>query len=151
MTLRISIVIGKNAVPAELADTPEAKKVWDKLPLESAYSTWGDEIYFPIPVALAYRNMVETVSVGDIAYWPPGKAFCIFYGMTVSSRGIVRPASAVIPLGRITGDAAGFRKRPVPRELSVWKKPNRAGWETHGFRWAAQGNGNERSKAVDGS
>ena len=111
MPQKISIVIGKTAVPAELADTREAKTVYDKLPIESSYSTWGDEIYFPIPVSLSSKTMVETVSLGDIAYWPPGKAFCIFYGRTpVSTTTAIRPASAVIPLGKVTGDPAVFKK-----------------------------------------
>ncbi len=111
MPLKISIVLGKTAVPAELTDTQEAKKVYDKLPIESSYSTWGDEIYFPIPVSLSSSTMVETVSLGDIAYWPPGKSFCIFYGKTpVSTANAIRPASAVIPLGKVVGDPAVFKK-----------------------------------------
>jgi len=107
----ISIVIGNTAVPAELDDTQAGKAVFDTLPFESDFATWGDEIYFTIPVSLTSPDTVETVSLGDIAYWPPGKAFCIFYGMTpVSVGNVIRPASAVIPLGKVTGDPAVFKK-----------------------------------------
>ncbi|MFC1485943.1 cyclophilin-like fold protein [Candidatus Latescibacterota bacterium] len=111
MPHNISIVIGNTAVPAELDDTPSGKAVFDRLPIESDFATWGDEIYFTIPVSLSSPDMVEAVSLGDLAYWPPGKAFCIFYGMTPTSTGnVIRPASAVIPLGKVTGDPAVFKK-----------------------------------------
>ncbi|MFC1485850.1 cyclophilin-like fold protein [Candidatus Latescibacterota bacterium] len=111
MPYNISIVIGNTAIPAELENNPWGEKVFDKLPLESDFETWGNEIYFTIPVSLSSPDMVEEVSLGDIAYWPPGKAFCIFYGMTpVSTGGVIRPASAVIPLGKVIGDPTVFIK-----------------------------------------
>lgn len=58
------------------------------------------------------ENPVETVAMGDIAYWPPGQALCLFFGPTPASRGPteIRPASAVTPVGRILGDPKLFAK-----------------------------------------
>ena len=54
---------------------------------------------------------METVALGDLGYWPPGKAFCIFFGPTPMSRGDeIRPASAVTVVGRVSGDARAFKK-----------------------------------------
>ena len=110
MAREIQITVGDVILEAELNDSETAQKVWDALPIESAYNTWGDEIYFEIPVSAGPENGVETVDLGDLAYWPPGKAFCIFYGKTPASRGDeIRPASKVNPLGRIHGDVTVLR------------------------------------------
>ena len=106
----IQITVGDVVLDAELNDSETASLVWDALPIESGYNTWGDEIYFAIPVSAGPENGVETVEIGDLAYWPPGKAFCIFFGRTPASRdGEIRPASAVNPLGRIHGDVEALK------------------------------------------
>jgi uncharacterized protein len=88
-----------------------AQAVWDALPLSVPGDTWGDEIYFGIPVKAKAENPCETVEMGDLAYWPPGSAFCIFFGPTPASRGAeIRPASPVNVFGRVTGDPTVFKK-----------------------------------------
>jgi len=82
MSKRISIRTGSLAVEAELIDNRTSSIIWESLPLESVVNTWGQEIYFSIPVTVDLENGQEIVSVGDIAYWPPGKAFCVFFGPT---------------------------------------------------------------------
>ncbi|MBS3764122.1 MAG: cyclophilin-like fold protein [Candidatus Brocadiia bacterium] len=79
------------------------RKILKALPIEAAANTWGDEIYFPIPVHMQAENVVETVSVGDLAYWPQGEAFCIFYGKTPMSQSEeeIVPASPVNPIGTV--------------------------------------------------
>jgi hypothetical protein len=73
--------------------------------------TWGDEVYFAIPVTAKPESSRETVEPGDLGYWPPGSAFCIFFGPTPASCGAeIRPASAVNVFGRIRGDATVFKK-----------------------------------------
>lgn len=76
----------------------------DALPIEEFSNTWGDEIYFAIPVEVRRENAVSTVSVGDMAYWPEGHAFCIFYGKTPMSQNDdeIIPASPVNPVGTIS-------------------------------------------------
>ena len=110
MPKEIQIKVGDVVLDAELNDSQTADLVWDALPIESGYNTWGDEIYFAIPVSTGLENGVETVELGDLAYWPPGKAFCIFYGQTPASSGDeIRPASAVNPLGKVHGDVTALK------------------------------------------
>ena len=93
-------------------ENPEtAKAIYEALPIEARASTWGDEIYFSIPVDIKSENSKEVVELGDLAYWPPGNAFCIFFGKTPASRGNeIRPASAVNVFGKIEGDPKVFQK-----------------------------------------
>ena len=110
MPNRITIKVGDVALDAELNDTKTAGMIWNALPIESAYNTWGDEIYFSIPVEAGEENGVEVVDVGDLGYWPPGHAFCIFYGRTPASQGDeIRPASPVNPIGKVLGDVTTLK------------------------------------------
>ena len=88
-----------------LNETPTAGRVWDALPIEASGSTWGDEIYFRIPVQHREDDAQETVKMGDIGYWPPGQALCLFFGPTPMSTGDeIRPASPVNVIGRMEGE-----------------------------------------------
>jgi hypothetical protein len=93
-------------------ENPEtAKAIIEAFPIEARANTWGDEIYFSIPVDIKSENSKEIVDLGDLAYWPPGNAFCIFFGKTPASRGNeIRPASAVNVFGKIEGDPKVFKK-----------------------------------------
>jgi len=107
---RIRITAGSVAADAVLDDSATSGLVWDALPLAVAGETWGDEIYFRIPVNAKPEKPRETVELGDLGYWPPGSAFCIFFGRTPSSQGEeIRPASPVNVFGRLTGDPTIFR------------------------------------------
>jgi uncharacterized protein len=99
------------SLTAELNDSPTAKAIYEALPIESNAQRWGDEIYFRIPVKSELEPQARSdMAVGEIAYWPPGKAFCIFFGPTPVSRNKQpRAASPVNPIGKIIGDAAEFR------------------------------------------
>jgi len=117
--MRIKITIGKLSVDAELNDTPTARKIAEALPIASSFSTWGDEIYFPIPVNSPLdESAKEVVELGELGYWPVGKAFCIFFGLTpMSSPGKIVPASAVNIVGKVLGDPTRFKE--VMREQEV--------------------------------
>lgn len=101
---KIKIKIGERIVDAELNDTKVAQAVWEKLPIETGFNTWGDEIYFSIPVFFSeekLENPKEAVAVGDLGYWPSGNAFCIFFGKTpASTETEIRPASPVEVIGK---------------------------------------------------
>jgi hypothetical protein len=101
-------------VTADLADCPTARELFRALPLKAAAQTWGDEIYFRVPVDCELDGTArELVSAGDLGYWPSGRAFCIFFGPTpVSGPGEIRPASAVNIIGRVRGPAEVFRGTP---------------------------------------
>lgn len=109
--MRITITVGPLTMEADLNDTPTAQKVSAILPFKTSFSTWGDEIYFPVPVDAQLDNSAkEVVEIGDLGYWPTGKAFCIFFGPTpMSSAGRILPASAVNIIGKIMGDATKFK------------------------------------------
>jgi hypothetical protein len=116
MTGRIQITIDDVVLEAELNDSRTAQAVWDALPLEAEGSFWGKEIYFPIPVDLGPEDPQEVVDPGALAYWPVGKAFCIFWGPTPVSRGEeCRPYSPVNVFGRIIGDLNLLDRVQIPR------------------------------------
>ena len=107
----IRITAGEVTATAALDGSRTADAIWKALPLEAKGSTWGDEIYFDIGVTIAAESPQETVALGDLGYWPPGKAFCIFFGPTPMSTGDeIRPASAVNVFGRVSGDSTIFKK-----------------------------------------
>ena len=114
----INITAGQVTVSASLNDTDTAALIWDALPIEASASTWGDEIYFGIPVAAGEEMGQEVVELGDLGYWPPGSAFCMFFGPTPMSRGDeIRPASPVTVIGRMHGDSTVLKR--VPSGASV--------------------------------
>ena len=110
--MKIKIMIGDLSMEGELNDAPTAKKVAEALPIRASFNTWGDEIYFTIPVdAELDETAREEVEMGDLGYWPTGKAFCIFFGQTpMSTPGKIIPASAVNIVGRVIGDATRFKE-----------------------------------------
>lgn len=107
---KIQITAGDVSAAAILDDNPTADAIWEALPIEGQVNTWGEEIYFSIPVHLDQAGDArETVDMGNLGYWPPGNAFCIFFGRTPMSRGDeIRPASAVNVFGQVEGDATIF-------------------------------------------
>jgi len=109
---RILITAGQVSATAVLHDTATADAIWNALPIEARVNTWGDEIYFSIPVrAELEKNAQEVVHLGDLGYWPPGTAFCIFFGPTPTSHGDeIRPASAVNIVGKVQGDPKAFKQ-----------------------------------------
>jgi hypothetical protein len=109
---KIRIRAGAVTAEATLNGTATADKIWSALPLNAKASTWGDEIYFSIPVEAALeRDATEVVQMGDLGYWPPETAFCIFFGPTPASTGDeIRCASAVNVIGRVLGDPAVFKQ-----------------------------------------
>lgn len=97
---------------AMLNDSPTAQEIARALPLEAEANTWGEEIYFSVPVHMPLDDGAkELVDAGDLGYWPKGKAFCIFFGPTpISAPGEIRPASAVNIVGKVTGDPSHFKR-----------------------------------------
>lgn len=96
---------------AGLGTTRTADAIWEALPIEGRANRWGDEIYFRIGLGLPEEDAREVVEVGDLGYWPPGQAFCVFFGPTPASQGTEpRAASPVNVFGRIEGDATLFRE-----------------------------------------
>jgi hypothetical protein len=108
---KINISAGEISVEAEIFNTPTATRIFEALPIEGSANVWGDEIYFEIPLSLEQEPDARAdVAVGDLAYWPAGPAFCIFFGPTPVSPGDQpRAYSPVNVFGRVLGDAGKFR------------------------------------------
>ena len=123
---KIRIAAGTVTCVGELSESNCAQAVWEALPLESQVNTWGDEIYFSIPVHHELEEDArEVVEKGDLGYWPEGPAFCIFYGPTPMSRGDkIIPASAVNIIGKISGDPTIFRAVKPGDFIMVEKAPD---------------------------
>src|SRR5512142_2871226 len=108
---KIQIRAGEVTASATLNETRTAESIWSALPIEARANTWGDEIYFSIPVRLETERGQEVVEMGDLGYWEPGTALCIFFGPTPVSRGNeIRPASEVTVFGKVDDDAKVFKR-----------------------------------------
>ena len=101
---KLRIVSDKAAVSmtATLNDCETAKKLLDALPVKATAQIWGDEVYFDVPVKMPEQDPHATVPSGAVAYWPPGHAFCIFFGQT--------PYSPVNIVGQLDGDPKLFAR-----------------------------------------
>ena len=110
--MKIEITSGSIKATAELKNTPTAQAIYDALPIEGAANRWGDEIYFVIPVNLdVEEGAKDVVEEGDVAYWPEGNCFCIFFGKTPASKDDeIKAAAKVNVFGKIKGDAKAFKK-----------------------------------------
>ena len=111
MTQQITITVDDITLRATLNDSAAARQIWDALPITGSASVWGDEIYLDIPVSMDEAADAQAqVDVGALAFWPPGNAFCIFYGPTPVSRGQEpRAYSPVNVFGHIEDDATQLR------------------------------------------
>jgi hypothetical protein len=85
---RIRFDFGSLTLDAELLDTPTARAIAATLPYESSVMTWGEEVYFDVPVEVDSESGARAVvTLGEIAYWPDGPSIAIGYGRTPISRG----------------------------------------------------------------
>ena len=118
---QIRITSGDVSLTATLNDSPTSQLIVEVLPITGRVQTWGDEIYFPIPVSASNdETAAEVVDKGAVAYWPPGNALCLFWGPTPASRGDeIRPASAVNVCGMIDGDPAELANAPYGGEILI--------------------------------
>ncbi len=110
MSGKIRITAGRVRMEAGLNNSETAALIRENLPLKGRVNTWGEEIYFEIPLAAEHEDAVSVVEEGDIAYWPEGKSFCIFFGKTpLSTPAEIRPASPVNPVGKLLGDPKAWK------------------------------------------
>lgn len=117
---RIRITAGGVEVTAVLDASRTAGLVWEALPVTALCNTWGDEIYFRTEIEAPLEEGREVVDLGDVGYWPPGQALCLFFGRTPASRGDeIRPASAVSVIGRIEGDPTVLKAAPSGARIVV--------------------------------
>jgi uncharacterized protein len=86
----------------ELNSTKAAFLLKKALPIKGKAHVWQEEIYFEVQVTDDSGPKTENVTKGDVAYWPPGKCFCVFFGNT-------QPVSAVTVIGKVKSNLEGFR------------------------------------------
>lgn len=94
----IRIVAGNVVVTGTLNASETAAQIAAALPFEGRANLWGREVYFNIPVDADEENPQADVRAGALAYWPPGKALCLFFGQ--------KPYSPVNVVGQMDGDPA---------------------------------------------
>jgi hypothetical protein len=124
----IRITAGDLTAAATLDNSRTAEAIWTALPIEAKASTWGDEIYFDIGVTIQAESPKEVVAVGDLAYWPPGSACCIFFGPTPASTGDEpRAASGVNVFGRVAGDPTIFKNVRAGTRVKLERVDRRKG------------------------
>ncbi len=123
MGQEIAIKAGGSVFEAELNDSVTGKAIYDALPIRAKGQRWGGEIYFSIGVSCELeQDSWEVLEEGELGYWPPGTAFCIFFGPTPASGGNeIRAASAVNIVGIMKGDWSGLWDVPHGAEICIEK------------------------------
>jgi len=103
---KILIQFEELTIQARLNESPTSNEIWKQLPIEGSVNTWGEEIYFEIPVDMPQESDArEQVEIGELGYWPVGQAFCVFFGPTpVSTDDQPRAYSPVNIIGEILED-----------------------------------------------
>ena len=121
---KIRIETGDISLVAELNGSDTAISIYNMLPLSGMANTWGDEVYFTIPVHIDQApDAQQEVGIGDLGFWPVGDAFCIFFGPTpVSTSEIPKAYSPVNVFGHILGNATEFRNVSDEDEIKVTKE-----------------------------
>ncbi len=104
----IEVKVGAVTLEIQLNNSETAAQLFSKLPIRSRAKRWGDEVYFSTPVDMDIaQDAKEFVEVGDVAFWPPDNALCLFFGPTpCSSNGQPKAASAVNMVGKLLGEVS---------------------------------------------
>ena len=102
----VVIIRGLESITIELDDTNSpktCKSILDSLPFSVNAHLWGEEIYTDeSPIAQPEENAKDLVELNDVAYWPNGKAICLFFGPTpIGEKGEIKPYSGVNVVGKI--------------------------------------------------
>jgi hypothetical protein len=121
MAQNIRFDFGSLTLDAQLLETPTAKVIAAALPVSSSALTWGEEVYFEIPVRIgAEKDARAVVTPGEIAYWPEGHCIALGYGRTPISRGDeTRLASACNVFARALGDVKTLAKVRAGQSVKV--------------------------------
>jgi uncharacterized protein len=118
---RIRFDFGTLSLEAELSDTPTARAVAAALPLSSSVLTWGEEVYFEVPVKVAReKDARAVVTPGEVAYWPEGHCIALGFGRTPISRGDeTRLASPCNIFAKALGDVKALARLRAGTRVEV--------------------------------
>jgi hypothetical protein len=118
---RIRFDFGTLTLDAELLDTPTAKAVAAALPISSSVLTWGEEVYFDVPLEVAREPDARAViTPGEIAFWPQGPAIAIGFGRTPISKGNeTRLASPCNVFAKAVGNVKALAKVKTGEQVTV--------------------------------
>ena len=108
--MKIKIFANEIEATADLEETETARQIYRMLPTDGAANKSGDEIYFVIPLKIEEeKNATDVLEKGDIAYWPEGCCFCIFFGSTQNPEKTgIKASSKVNVFGKVRGDLSEF-------------------------------------------
>ena len=115
MPIPIVLDLGGVRLEGELADTPAGSALAGRLPVELRVQRWGEEYYGDLgtPLGKFGGETRQVMAVGELAYWAPGNALCLFFGPTPVSQGSEpRAASPVHPVGKAGGDWSAVKALP---------------------------------------
>jgi len=103
---RIRISWAKSAVEATLEDTPTARALVAALPVKAKAQTWGEEIYFEIPITAKLESRAkQVVPPGTVCFWTEGSSLALPWGRTpISESDESRLVTRCNVLGMIDGD-----------------------------------------------
>ncbi len=120
---RIRFEFGTLTLDAELLDTPTAHAVAAALPISSSALTWGEEVYFEVPIKVAAeKDARAVVTPGEIAYWPDGHSIALGFGRTPISKGDeTRLANPCNVFAKALGDVKALAKVRAGVKVNVTK------------------------------
>ena len=118
---KIIIKVNQLELEVEIDCSELADLLWDNTLIEGVANLWGDEIYFETSLYSQSNSMQEVVEIGDLAFWPPGQAICLFFGSTPMSTGDeIRPARPVVVFGKFIDNPKLLKTVKTGDSISIY-------------------------------